>query len=97
MVSQLHPQNKVLLTEIKSEKILKNNNETNTFLQDKLNKLEVSDNLKRVVSSGLIKTNNKIKKDFNDLRLEINKQSNDINLIMTKRYLSPETNYNFFF
>ncbi len=96
MVSQLHPQNKVLLTEIKSEKILKNNNETNTFLQDKLNKLEVSDNLKRVVSSGLIKTNNNIKKDFNDLRLEINKQSNDINLIMTKRYLSPETNYNFF-
>ena len=92
-----HIQNndQLLITEVEYINLNNNcddDNETNTFLRDKYKKLKISESLKKGVSCGLLKTNYKIKKEFNENKIEINKNSNNFNTIIPKKYFSPDLN-----
>ena len=55
---------KVLLTEV--ETIKKKENNRKNFLKEKLNNLEVDENLKKGASSGIVKAKESIEKEFKD-------------------------------
>ena len=97
LIPDNHIQNndQLLITEVEYINLNNNcddDNETNTFLRDKYKKLKISESLKKGVSCGLLKTNYKIKKEFNENKIEINKNSNNFNTIIPKKYFSPDLN-----
>ena len=83
------PNNKVLITEVG----LNNLNQRKNYLNEKLKNFEISDNLRRGVSTGIIKTKDNIKKDFIDFKIDVKKKPNNINSLLEskEKTLSKET------
>jgi hypothetical protein len=83
------PNNKVLITEVG----LNNLNQRKNYLNEKLKNLEISDKMRRGVSTGIIKTKDNIKKDFIDFKIDVKKKPNNINSLLEskEKTLSKET------
>ena len=69
--------NKILITEVKE-----NLPQRKDYLNEKLKKLNISEILKRGVSSGILKTNENIRNDFMSFKLDVNKKARNINSIL---------------
>ena len=69
---------KVLLTEV--ETIKKKENNRKNFLKEKLNNLEVDENLKKGASSGIVKAKESFEKEFKDKNSDIELKNSPMNL-----------------
>ena len=69
---------------------------TETYLKDKFNTMEVSNNIKNVISDKINKTNENVYNDISQNNININPNSKSVNSILNnsnifKRRLSRET------
>ena len=77
--------NKILITEVNTLNKKKKNNERRNYLSQKLNNLNVSNNLKNEISSGIEKAKENFKNDFiNQPNIIIKNNPNNLKLILEK-------------
>ena len=77
--------NKILITEVNTLNKKKKNNERKNYLSQKLNNLNVSNNLKNEISSGIEKAKENFKNDFiNQPNIIIKNNPNNLKLILEK-------------